>query len=196
MKIVRSSGAVLLSLFLTTGVAVADKHTEMERPALYASQSSMVSATVESIDHETRDVTLKLADGDTVSFVAGEEARNLAQVSVGDILNAQYTEELSIQVVENEGMEPDEAQLEAMARTEKGQMPGVAAMETQIVTATVEDINIDAGTFKLRYKDGTVEEYLARSRDNLKRAEVGDLVIFTATRSFSLVVEEGPGEKT
>ncbi len=183
----------LAAALACTSIAFAGGHEkkEKQRPSFYASQSATINAAVEAINHETRDVTLKLPDGSAVSFVASEEARNLDQVSVGDVVTTQYVEELSIQVVANEGMEPDEAELGAMARTEKGQMPGVAAMETQIVTATVEDINIEANTFKLRYKDGQVQEYVARNPENLKRADVGDLVVFTATKSFTLVVTPG-----
>ncbi len=79
-----------------------------------------------------------------------------------------------------------------MARTKEGEMPGVAAIDTQVATATVEEINIEANTFKLRGPDGSVQEYVARNPQNLKRAKVGDLVIFTVTTSVSIVVEQGP----
>jgi hypothetical protein len=81
-----------------------------------------------------------------------------------------------------------------MARTEKGQMPGFAAMEQVVVTATVEDINIEANTFKLKGPDGTINEYTARNPDNLKRAMVGDLVVITRTDAIAIVVEEQPAE--
>jgi hypothetical protein len=84
--------------------------------------------------------------------------------------------------------------MQAMARTEKGQMPGVAAIDVQVATATVEDINIEANTFKLRGPDGSVEEYVARNPENLKRAKVGDLVVFTATTSVTIVVDAAPTE--
>ena len=89
----------------------------------------------------------------------------------------------------NEGLEPEVAMADAVARTEEGEMPGVAAMEATVITATVEDINIEANTFKLKYADGSVNEYVARNPDNLKRSKVGDLVVITATSAVALVVE-------
>jgi len=155
----------------------------------------MVNAVVEAINHETREVTLKRSDGEIISFVASEEARNLPQVSVGDIVNAEYVQSVSIEVVANdEGYEPEQGEMAAIARTEAGEMPGVAAIETQVATATVEEINIEANTFKLKGIDGTVNEYVARNPENLKRAKVGDLVIMTVTNAVAIVVEEVPAE--
>ena len=181
--------ALLLSAALTS--AIAAQPEELERPSFHASQSMTVRATVEAIDHQTREVTLRMPEGDAASFIASEEARNLGQVAVGDVVNAEYVESLSIEVVANEGFEPESGEMQAMARTKEGEMPGVAAIDTQIATATVEEINIEANTFKLRGPDGDVQEYVARNPENLKRAKVGDLVIFTVTTSVSIVVEQG-----
>jgi Cu/Ag efflux protein CusF len=179
--------APFLALLLG-GFTAAQDDMAMEKPSLYASQSMTVTATVEAINHETREVTLRRPDDTTVTFTASEEARNLDQVAVGDIVTAEYTESVEIVVVENNGAEPTDANLGALMRSEKGDMPGVAAMETRIVTATVEDINIEANTFKLKGPDGTVNEYVARNPENLKRAAVGDLVIMKFTEAMAISV--------
>jgi hypothetical protein len=191
MKAMTPGHILALLLCAATTSAIAAQHDELERPSFHASQSMTVRATVEAINQQTREVTLRMPDGEAVSFVASEEARNLGQVVVGDVVTAEYVESLSIEVVANEGFEPESGEMQAMARTREGQMPGVAAIDTQIATATVEEINIEANTFKLRQPDGTVQEYVARNPENLKRAKVGDLVIFTVTTSVSIVVEQG-----
>ncbi len=175
-------------------VPAAEEQAPLEKPSFFASQTMTVNAVVEAIDHETREVTLRLGDDETVTFTASEEARNLDQVAVGDIVNAEYVESISVEVVANEGMEPDAGEIGAMVRTEKGEMPGIAAMDTQIVTATVEEINLEKNTFKLKGPDGTVNEYVARNPDNLRRAAVGDLVVITTTQAVAISVEPGPAE--
>jgi hypothetical protein len=162
----------------------------MEKPSFFASQSMTVSAEVTAIDHETRVVSVRKDDGEEITFTASEEARNLGQVSVGDMLLAEYVETVSIQVMANEGMEPDVAAASAMARTKEGEMPGFAAMDATVITATVEEINIEANTFKLKGVDGTVNEYVARNPENLKRAEVGDLVVITLSEAIAIAVEK------
>ena len=184
-----------VALFAAAAVAWAgDEMASMDKPSFFISQSSTVNAMIEAIDHETRVVTLRLSDDETVTFTASEEARNLDQVSVGDIVTAEYEESLSIEVVANEGMEPGEGEIGAMARTAKGEMPGLSAMDTHIVTATVEDINLEKNTFKLKGPDGTVNEYVAQNPDNLRRAAVGDLVIITTTQTVAISVEPGPAD--
>jgi len=181
-------------LLTTTAVWAGDEEAMMEKPSFSATQSMTVSAVVDEIDHETRVVTVTKADGESLTFVASEEARNLDQVTVGDVLIAEYMETVSIEVLANDGMKPEAAQASAMARTKKGEMPGVAAMDTTIITATVEEINLEMNTFKLKGPDGTVEEYVARNPENLKRAAVGDLVVITLTSAVAITVHEAATE--
>ena len=183
--------ALLLSAIV---VLAADEDAVMDRPSFSASQSITISAVVEAIDHETRVVTVRKPDGDAVTFTASDEARNLDQVEVGDVLIAEYIESVSIEVMANDGMEADAAEVSAMARTKKGEMPGIAAMDAMVVTATVEEINLEMNTFKLKGPDGTVNEYVARNPENLKRAVVGDLVVITVTEALAITVVEQPAD--
>ena len=177
-------------LFAVSATWAGDEEKMMAKPSFSASQSTMVSAVVEAIDHETRVVTVRKADGEEITFTASTEARNLDQVSVGDILIAEYVETISVKVMENEGFEPEAIEASAMARTEKGEMPGVAAMAANVVISTVEEINLEANTFKLKGPDGVVTEYVARNPENLKRSAVGDLVVITVTEAIAITVEK------
>ena len=182
------------ALFCVVAAWAGEDGAMMERPSISASQSMTVSAVVEAIDHETRVVTVRKPDGEALTFTASEEARNLGQVDVGDVLIAEYVETVSIEVMANDGMEAGAGEMEAVARTEEGEMPGFMAMDATVVTATVEEINIEANTFKLKGADGTVNEYAARNPENLKRAMVGDLVVMTVTEAIAIVVEEQAAE--
>ncbi len=184
----------ILALAFMATVSWAEHHEEamMDKPSFYASMSATVTAEVTAIDHETRVVTVRKADGEEITFTASDEARNLDQVSVGDILKAEYESTVSIEVMANDGMEPEMAMASAMARTEKGQMPGIAAMDATVTIATVEEINIEMNTFKLKGPHGEVTEYVARNPENLKRSAVGDLVVITATEAIAITVEEQP----
>lgn len=186
--------SIVALLLTTTAVLAANEDAMMEKPSFSASQTMTISAVVEAIDHESRVVTVRKPDGESLTFTASDEARNLDQVEVGDVLIAEYTESVSIEVMANDGMEADAAEASAMARTKKGEMPGFAAMDATVVTATVEEINLEMNTFKLKGPDGTVNEYVARNPDNLKRAAVGDLVVITVTESVAISVEAQPAE--
>ncbi len=184
----------MVQLLIATAVFAGTEEAKMDKPSFAASQSMTVTAVVEAIDHETRVVTVRKPDGEAITFTASEEARNLAQVSIGDVLIAQYRETVTIDVVAGDGIEPEAAGAAALARTEEGEMPGVAAMDATVVISTVEEINVEANTFKLKGPDGVVTEYVARNPENLKRSEVGDLVVTTVTAAIAITVEKVPAE--
>ncbi len=181
----------LLTLVLLSFAAQSNEvaTTNQDKPAIAASVSMEVTAVVEAINHETREVSLKRTDGKIINFTAGDEARNLDQVNVGDIVNAEYIESVTIEVMAVDNPEAAELALAAGARSEEGEMPGMATIATQISVATVEAINIEANTFKLKTADGEVNEYTARNPENLKHSAVGDIVVTTVTQGLAISVE-------
>ena len=62
-----------------------------EHPAVGAASLIMLSATVTAVNQETREVTLKGADGKELAITVGEEVKNLPQVAVGDQVEVAYT---------------------------------------------------------------------------------------------------------
>jgi len=187
--------ALLTALLLIATPCWSDESAPAsDKPSIHTSQTAILTAVVEAINHETREVTLRGPEGNTVSFVASEEARNLDQVSVGDIVMAEYEQSLSIEVFANDGSAPGAGELTAAGRSEKGDMPGAAAVNAQVITATVEEINIENNTFKLKGPSGEVQEYVARDPENLKKAEVGDLVVITYTEAVAISVQKTTGE--
>jgi acyl-CoA hydrolase len=181
---------LFVTLLLISSPAWSGEQVATDKPFMSASQTATMTASVEAINHETREVTLRGPQGNTMSFVASEEARNLDQVSVGDIVIAEYVQSISIEVFAGDGSEPGAGQVSVAGRTEKGEMPGAAVMDAVVITATVEEINIEANTFKLKGPSGEIEEYTARDPENLKKAEVGDIVVITMTEAIALSVEK------
>ena len=185
---------LVVSLLLTTPCWAGESAPAADKPSMFTSQTILLTAVVEAINHETREVTLRGPEGDTASFVASEEARNLGQVQVGDTVMAEYVQSMSIEVFANDGSEPGAGELSVAGRTEKGEMPGMAAIDAVVVTATVEEINIENNTFKLKGPSGEVNEYIAQNPENLKKAEVGDIVVITYTEAIALSVEKTTAE--
>lgn len=168
---------------------VAETSPEADKPAISATQKVLLTATVEAINHETREVSLRGTEGNVVDIVASEDIRNLNQVSVGDSLNIEYVQSMSIEVVAAVDAEAGIAVIAAEARSDEGEMPGVAALEAIVINAVVEEINLEENTFKLKGVDGEVTEFTARDPENLKKAAVGDLVVITLTKAVAITVE-------
>ncbi|MCF6264910.1 MAG: hypothetical protein L3J24_15160 [Xanthomonadales bacterium] len=168
---------------------VAETSSEADKPAISATQKVLLTATVEAINHETRAVSLRGPEGSIVEIVASEDIRNLNQVSVGDSLNIEYVQSISIEVVAAVDAEAGIAVIAAEVRSDEGEMPGVAALEAIVINAVVEEINLEENTFKLKGADGEVTEFTARDPENLKKAVVGDLVVITLTEAVAITVE-------
>ena len=106
---------LLASLLLLTSTCWAgETASATDKPSMSTSETVTITALVEAINHETREVTLRGPEGNTVSFVASEEARNLDQVEAGDIVMAEYVQSMSIEVMANDGFEPGAGEISAL----------------------------------------------------------------------------------
>ena len=128
---------IALLLIATSGWA---GETATEKPSMSTSQSMIVTANVEAINHETREISLRGPEGGIVTFIASEDARNLGQVSVGDTVITEYVQTMSIEVFANEGYEPGAGELTVAGRSDEGAMPAMTAIDALVVTAIVEEI--------------------------------------------------------
>jgi Cu/Ag efflux protein CusF len=182
--------ALLVSLTLQAGDDVA----ATEKPSFSATQKVQLTTVVEAVDREARTVTLKGPQGNTRTLQARADSNNIDQIEVGDLVNVEYVQNMSIEVFANDGMEPGAGVMGATATNKEGETPGVMEMQTTVVTAIVEDINIEANTFKLRWPEGEIMEYEAQDPENLKKADVGDLVVVTYTQAIALYMNEVPAE--
>ena len=186
--------AALLLLTSSFAASVWADDSDAAKISMSTSQTVMLTATVDAINHETREVTLRGPEGRTLDIVASEDARNLGQVKVGDILNIEYEQGMSIEVFAADGAEAGAGQLTVAGRSEEGEMPALAAIDALVVTAIVEEINLEANTFKLKGPSGLVKEFEARDPENLKKASVGDLVVITYTEAIAMSVASTKAE--
>jgi hypothetical protein len=193
MKILKYFATITMAMFLSTGWA-GEQKAPVEKPRIYSSQTMQVNLLVEAVDYETREVTLLDPDGKPITFTAGPEVRNLAQMQAGDVVYAEHTQSYSIEVFENKGMAPSELDLTAVGAAEEGDKPGLTAIDTQVITATVEAIDLETNKFSLKWPDDSIEEFTAQNPENLRKAAVGDLVVITVTEALDISVEEPQAE--
>ncbi|WP_370981062.1 hypothetical protein [Agaribacterium sp. ZY112] len=163
----------------------------VEKPYITSSFASTVNATVKSLNLETREVVLLAEDGSELDFVVSEDARNLDQVEIGDTVVSEYETTITFEVVAGEDI-PKLGAVEggAIVRSEEGEKPGLAIVDESIEAFKVSDINIEAGTFKLTNAEGIEKEYVAEDPENLKRTEVGDVLLVSVSESVAIDVVE------
>ena len=161
-----------------------------ERPSRSESITMTAEATVTAINHETRQVTLQNAAGESFTFIASNEVRNLAQVEVGDLLVVEYMESINIQVLEPGEAELGEAAAAAAARAEPGEKPGGAAIAEAVLVVEIVGINKENETVILRDAEGITKTVKVRNPANLEKVVIGDRVMITYTESLAIVVTE------
>jgi len=163
-------------------------------PTISTTQTVQLTTVVDAIDREARTITLKGPEGGTRTIQMMEDSNNIDKIVVGDTVNVEYVQHMSIEVMANDGMEPGTGTMSAVARNAEGETPAGMMMETTVTTATVEDINIEANTFKLKWPGGEIKEYEAQNPENLKKSKVGDLVVVTYTEAIALSLNEVSAE--
>jgi hypothetical protein len=162
--------------------------------SLLRAQTVTATATVEAIDHATRMVTLRGPEGRTITFRAGEQVRNLAQVEKGDVVQAVYYESFAVQVRKPGEATPGVSAGGAVGRAEPGESPAALGIGSIILTSTIEAIDPAGKSVTLKDTDGSLVTVPVRNPANLEGVAVGDLVEITYTEAVAIAVEK-PGAK-
>ena len=190
LKFILLITALAFSLSLQAG----EKAAAIEKPSISATQTVQLIAVVDAVDREARTITLKGPQGNSRTIQAREDSNNIDQIVVGDEVNVEFIQHMSIEVFANDGHEPGSGAMAASAINKEGETPAGMEVLTTVTTAIVEDINIEANTFKLRWPSGDVLQYEAQDPENLKKAAVGDLVVLTFTEAIAMSLVEVPAE--
>jgi Cu/Ag efflux protein CusF len=125
--------------------------------AVVAADTVKVTATVAAIDQGTRVVTLKDASGKTVTFVADDQIRNLAQVKVGDVVTMEYAQAVAVSLTKSTKTMRERTVSQNVERAASGMKPGGVAVREVRVVASVEAIDRKTNVVTLRGPDNTVD---------------------------------------
>lgn len=151
-------------------------------------QTVNVTATITAIDKATRDVTLKGPKGDEITVTAGPEIKNFDKLKVGDRVNAQYVEALTLQLIKGGGEAVARTEQMDAARAKSGAQPGAAVGRQVTVVANVVGLNPATQTVTLKGPQRTVD-VVVKDPEQFKRIAMGDQVQATYTQALAMAVE-------
>jgi hypothetical protein len=146
-----------------------------------------VTATVEKINYETREVTLKGEKGGVRTIVAGPEVKRLAEIKQGDTIEAVYAEAVIVLATDGLGAPARDDSVEVV-RADKDSKPGAAVVKTTRVLATVEALDFKARTATLKGPQRTVTLNVGADAVNFEKAKVGDSVYLEFTQAIAAAV--------
>ncbi len=190
-----AAGLALAAIFsLSTVVAAADQTTAPKadaamsaKPAPFVKESlHQMTATVDAVSMEKREVTLRGKDGKVQTIKVAPEARNLAQVKVGDQVTVSYYESFTAQMrmhdKPNEGFQTAAGAVAAAP----GERPGGAAAHSVASTVTIESIDLPGNQVTVRRADGAMATLPIRTDEGrkfvgtLKKGDVVDVMYMEA----------------
>ncbi len=151
-------------------------------------QTVKITATITAIDKATRDVTLKGPQGNEVTVTAGPDVKNFDKMNVGDQVNAQYVEALTLELKKGGGMTVARSDQGGVLEAKPGQKPGGVAGRQVTIVADVVDVNPAKQSITLRGPKRTVE-VVVPDPAQFKLVAKGDQVEATYTQALAILVE-------
>ena len=160
-----------------------------DRPGRLEGELVVVTATVKAIDKKNRVVTLISPDGKEAKVKVGPEARNFAQIRVGDEVKAAFMETVELFVTGKE--EPAAERVTEVGRAPLGSRPGFAAIDAVEVRASVVAIDYQTREVTLKGPEGRVIKVKAGPEvKRLNEVKKGDSVVARLTRAISIEVSK------
>ena len=181
------AAAVVLMLSLATG-AFAQAIQGAAPPKVVKEMEAVMTATVVAIDLQTRIVTLKGEDGEVRDIKVGEEAVNLPQVKVGDLVTVKFYESIAVEVIKP-GTVMGAGEKTAVVRAKPGEMPAGMVARQVSVTATITAIDKQKSTMTLKGPEGKLAVVKVQDPANLEKVKVGDELMITYTEALAISVE-------
>ena len=151
-------------------------------------QTVKITATITAIDKATRDIALKGPQGNEVVVTAGPDVKNFDNMKVGDQVNAQYVEALTLELKKGGGMTVARSDQGGVLEAKPGQMPGGVAGRQVTIVADVVDVNPAKQSITLRGPKRTVE-LVVSDPAQFKLIAKGDQVEAKYTQALAIAVE-------
>jgi hypothetical protein len=151
-------------------------------------QTVKMTATITAIDAWSRDVTLKGPQGNELTVTAGPDVKNFATMKVGDQVNVEYVEALTLQLKKGGGQKVQRTEQAGATGAKAGERPAGAVGRQITVVADVVAVDAAKKTVTLRGPQRTVE-LVVNDPEQLKLVAKGDQVEATYTQALALAVE-------
>jgi hypothetical protein len=166
-----------------TGAAVVTK----EPGKVGVAETVKIAATITAIDAATRAVTLKGPQGREVTLTAGEQVKNFAQLKVGDLVNIEYVEALTIELKKGSTAPIAMTEKAGAAGAKPGERPaGMGGRQVTIVAEVIE-LNAQTQVMTLKGPQRTVEVKV-KDPAQFKLIAKGDRIEATFTEAMAIAV--------
>ncbi|SRR3954470_17355607 len=151
-----------------------------------------VTATVQDLDLEKRELTLKGSLGDVTTVTVDKAVKRLNEVKVGDEVTAKYY--LSIAADLREPTEDEKSNplvvTAGVAKAPKGTAPAAGGLRMVRAVTTVEGLERPTRLLTLKGPRGNYVTVRARDPKRLETLRLGDTIVVTFTEALAVSVEK------
>ncbi len=163
-----------------------------ENPVPVRAAAVVVEAVVVAVDQESRELSLLMPQGSTVTMTAGPQLKRLDEISVGDIVVATYLQSLAADVREPTAEEIAQpwVELDAAAIASLDMDPGVAGLRVIRAVCTIEGMNRVARTVMIEDPRGKYHLIADVDPARLEGLTLGTKVIVVYSQAVALTLEK------
>jgi hypothetical protein len=170
-------------------VLVASPLLAAAEPPLTIVDKVVVSARIEAIDHDARELTLVDGSGDSAIVQFGPEIEGFDRLKVGDTVAFRYYESIAYAI-----RKPDQPRVlpstsgEAVGERGQGPNPGATLSRQQTATLTIVSVDAEAPSLTVLTEDGRRLSFRPFRQADVERLEIGDRMDVTYTRALVISV--------
>jgi len=146
------------------------------------------TATITAIDKSTRDITMKGPQGNVMTVTAGPDVKNFDALKVGDQVDLQYLEALTLELKKGGGQVVARSDKADAVGAKKGETPGGAVGRQVTVVADVVAVDPAKQVVTLKGPKQTVDLRIP-DPEQFKRIAKGDQVEAKYTQALAVSVQ-------
>ena len=183
--------AALVSIGFWNAMAADEMKTEKAKPVALEAAAASTTSTVEDIDYKTRAITLKGENGDVVTTTVGPEVTRFEKIKKGDIVTVDYLASVTVVVQSPDDQVASAEGSQSVIIRNQGKKPSGMKVDTDVITATVEKIDVKKRTAMLKGPKGNLLSVnIAPDVAHLENVKKGDMVMVKITRTIAIEVSK------
>jgi Cu/Ag efflux protein CusF len=187
---------IIASIMLASVLAVSadDSQPQSKARPITRTEAALTTATatVQSIDYDKREVTLKGPLGNEVTFTVDPQVKRLNEIKVGDVVRADYYVSLVAELRKPTSEEEKNpiAVVEDSGKAPARESPGAGQMRRVKVVTTIEGIDRPTRTITIKGPRGNYLTARVEDPSNLEKVRIGENIVVTYTEALAISLEK------
>jgi hypothetical protein len=177
---------------LSQNIAAAAEQTESKPVTRREAELTTITATVESVDLDKREVTLKGPSGNKVTLEADKSVQRLNEIKPGDTVRATYYQSVVATLREPTAEEKANPLMlkEGAGRAPETESPAAGVARRVTVVATIDSVDRSAQTVTVKGPRGNTVTAKVENPANLEKMQEGKTIVITYTEALALSLEK------